>query len=138
MNNKERVEAYQNDKSLKREFELEIRRSASGIWSFDDDSLGVKDEPFVCGINEIFDQILVDHGRTPEPGMTVKVRFWGGNPSPGDAHAVLTLDTSEESKHWFATGYTPFLYKGMKGAFCPVFKLFFGDGALPGLAVDIL
>jgi hypothetical protein len=70
----------------------------NGMWVFDDEAVGLNREPFVCGVPEVFDQLLLAKGIT---GDRFNLLF-GESKFPGhDLHATWVRE--ESGGNWYAT-----------------------------------
>ena len=132
--NKQKLEDFINQDPVweTQAYELLIVRSESGVWSFSDESLNIVNEPFVCGINEIIDQIFRDAGFDPRAGTKALIEFAQHAASAlRDKEGVYELLLEPNDYHKYPDQYTPVIYycknseKVLHGGFCPVFFTFF-------------
>ena len=116
-------------------FQFEVLRKNS-VWVFDDAAKGVQNEPFVCGMNEIIDNIVERFGIPAVDGQRISATFC-------DARAIHHTDADllvndgkvarlvfdQPAMNSCPPGYTPYMdqISGLHGAFCPVFKAYFPD-----------
>jgi hypothetical protein len=86
-----------------------------GVWVFDDETVGLVQEPFVSGADDIIERMAVGLDR-PEQGFTL---LFSANPFPGH-QAVFEWRRSEMGGNWY---YSPQL--DAEGWLCPaLFKYF--------------
>lgn len=87
----------------------------NGVWMFDDEATGLKCEPFVLGMGEIFDKATA---AVPNAENGFKL-FFSGNSFPG-ATVTLQWRRAESGGNWyFCTEFN------MEGWLCPaLFKYF--------------
>ena len=117
-------------------FQFEVVRRNS-VWVFDDAAKGVQNEPFVCGWNEIIDGICQRFGIQPVDGQRIRATFCDERAIDHvEAEAlvkegkVAKLEFDATAIYTCPSGYTPYRdpVSGLRGAFCPVFKLYFPEG----------
>jgi len=96
----------------------------SKMWVFDDDAVGLKQEPFVCGIPQMIDDLVAD---IPNARSGFRMIF-SPNPFPG-AQRKLTWLRPEHGGNWYMADQPP-----IEGWLCPaLFKYF--DQAPPEIYV---
>ncbi|BDA75404.1 hypothetical protein CAL7716_095700 [Calothrix sp. PCC 7716] len=87
----------------------------NGTWVFDDERVGLVQEPFVSGIPEMIDILVKD---IPNLDEGFKLLF-SGNPFPGYQAELIWL-REEYNGHWYLWGE-----KKLEGWLCPaLFKYF--------------
>jgi hypothetical protein len=120
-------------------FQFVVRREGT-IWVFDDPEKNVAGEPFVCGMNEIIDDIVERHGIPAIPGQRIRETFC-------DVRAVVDVPVESPERHADGVSvldyhpalnnvpmnYTPYRdsISGLEGAFCEVFLRYFPKGMEP-------
>ena len=89
----------------------------NGMWVFDDERVGLVQEPFVCGIPEIID-LFVGKVANSESGFRL---LFSGGPFPG-YQLELERVRAEYEGNWYrwAEG-------GMEGWLCPALFRYFDD-----------
>jgi hypothetical protein len=88
---------------------------AEGLWVFDDERVGLAQEPFVAGADDIIEQ-MVSGIENAEQGFTL---FFSATPFPGH-QAIFEWRRSEMGGNWY---YSPQL--DAEGWLCPaLFKYF--------------
>jgi hypothetical protein len=70
----------------------------NGMWVFDDEDVGLSREPFVSGVPEIFDKLLLSKGIS---GYSFNLVFSDQKFPNCDAHAVWTK--AEDGGNWYTT-----------------------------------
>jgi hypothetical protein len=86
-----------------------------GVWVFDDEKVGLVQEPFVSGADDIIEQMVagLDH---PERGFTL---LFSANPFPGH-QAIFEWRRSEMGGNWYYNAQLD-----AEGWLCPaLFKYF--------------
>ena len=93
-------------------------RTSVGVWVFDDDIRGLKQEPFVGDTNRLIDDMVIEAGGTPIPGLQIALLF---SPFPfPDYHCELALIKTEPSgSTYYSEKYNRYPW------LCPCFYLFF-------------
>lgn len=87
---------------------------ASGTWVFDDPAVGLHREPFVAGVPEIIDDLVI---KIPNAEDGFRLLF-SGAPFPG-YQAVFSSDNAEYGGSWYTTN------DGRRGWLCSaLFKYF--------------
>jgi hypothetical protein len=86
-------------------------------WMFDDEKLGIQQEPFVCGIPEMFD-LLVKNIPNAERGFKL---FFSASPFPG-YQAGLNWLREEYGGHWYRWDI-----HNLEGWLCPVLFRYFSE-----------
>jgi hypothetical protein len=100
---------------------------SQGLWVFDDDKVGLVQEPFVSGADEIIERMVAGLDQ-PERGFTL---LFSANPFPGH-QAVFDWRRSETSGNWY---YSQEL--DAEGWLCPaLFKYF--DQAPPKIYAQFM
>lgn len=89
-------------------------RKDFGVWAFDDAAVGLVREPFVSGMGEIIDDLVVGIPNA-EDGITI---LFSANPFPG-AQVELTRMRSEHGGTWYRAD------TGREGWLCPALLLYF-------------
>jgi hypothetical protein len=89
----------------------------NGMWVFDDASVGLAREPFVCGIPEMIDEAVRDIPHAEQGFMAI----FSANPFPG-AHITLEHLTEETGGNWYEWKET-----GRKGWLCPALLRYFPE-----------
>ena len=98
---------------------------ASGVWVFDDPAVGLVQEPFVSGADDIID-CMVEEIPDAESGVTL---IFSAGPFPGHQHEFARR-REESGGHWYHSDE----YQ-MEGWLCPaLFKYF--DAAPEKLYVE--
>ena len=86
-----------------------------GTWVFDDESVGLKREPFVCGIEKMLDRLVA---KIPDAEQGFRLIF-SANPFPG-YNVELQWKREEYGGNWY---FSPELQS--EGWLCPaLFKYF--------------
>lgn len=87
----------------------------NGTWVFDDERVGLVQEPFVSGVPEMID-ILVEDIKSVDEGFKL---LFSGSPFPGYQAELIWLH-EEYNGHWYLWGE-----KKLSGWLCPaLFKYF--------------
>ena len=87
-----------------------------GTWAFDDDRVGLRAEPFVCGVPELIDGML---GKLKPLAVKGFDLIFSPNPFPG--HVLELIHESEESGgNWYTKAVT-----GERAWFCPALYKYF-------------
>ena len=89
-----------------------------GQWVFDDESVGLKREPFVCGIPEMIDNLVAG---IPNADKGFRLIF-SANPFPGFM-VELQWRREEFGGNWY---YSP-QFGGCEGWLCPALFKYFTD-----------
>ena len=90
----------------------------NGIWFFDDDSHGIKEEPFICGSSDITDFILKEKGIFNGSHRGVKMYF----SDQKESEDMVELKKIEDLPDKWAR----YVYQGMEGLLCPLALKYFG------------
>ena len=134
-NNNDNVEPKQSNQNQIRSIEPYM---CHGEWAFDDDTTGLVQEPFVCGMSEILDFCLEDSGIDPEEveggfRLTFSKDKW-----PDSTHSLTWLGASEGGNDYELDSECRNLTihnsdrhydvpEGMKGWLCPALYHYFDD-----------
>lgn len=114
-------------------FQFEVTRQGT-TWVFDDNAKGVQNEPFVCGMNEIIDDICRRFDIPAVDGQRIRATFCDERAIHSDdvkfmvaAKDVAWLEEDPTSDVPAPPNYTPYrdLVGGRRGQFCPVFRAYF-------------
>ena len=90
----------------------------NGMWVFDDDAVGLVKEPFVAGVPEILEALLVkEEIQNPESGFRL---IFSATPFPGHQLVVARL-REEGGGHWYVTP------EGVEGWLCPAMFNYFSQ-----------
>jgi hypothetical protein len=89
----------------------------NGVWMFDDAAVGLKEEPFVCGVPEMIDVLVADI-KVAEKGFTA---YFSGQPFPG-FQMQLEWVREEFGGNWYRHTGTD-----MEGWLCPAMFKYFSD-----------
>jgi len=87
-----------------------------GIWVFDDATTGLVREPFVSGMGEIIDQLVLGRDDDYDAGFNM---LFSANPFPG-AELILHREEPESGGTW----YTSEMHN-MRGWLCAALFLYF-------------
>jgi len=89
----------------------------NNVWMFDDESVGLLREPFVCGVSEMIDEFTKD---IPNAANGINL-FFSANPFPG---ATIKLEWKRDDcgGNWY---FCPSL--NMEGWFCPALFHYFEE-----------
>lgn len=93
----------------------------NGMWVFDDDAVGLVKEPFVAGVPEILEALLVKE-KIPNPESGFRLIF-SATPFPG--HQLVAVRLREDvGGNWYGVE-SPEGAEGAEGWLCPaMFKYF--------------
>jgi hypothetical protein len=89
----------------------------NGVWMFDDDAVGLKQEPFVCGVPEMIDVLVADI-KDAEKGFAA---YFSGQPFPG-ARMHLKRVREEHGGNWYQLAGTD-----TQGWLCPAMFKYFAE-----------
>ena len=115
-------------------FQFEVTRQGT-TWVFDDSAKGVQNEPFVCGMNEIIDDIVERFNIPAVDGQHIRATFCDAQAinsdvvtlmlHNGDVAALSALKPEQLPN--IPEGYTPYHDRrsGLSGAFCQVYRYYF-------------
>tara|TARA_R110001592_G_scaffold114605_3_gene314569 strand:+ start:440 stop:1078 length:639 start_codon:yes stop_codon:yes gene_type:complete len=131
-----------NEEPMKKPNQTQIRSiepyMCHGEWAFDDDTTGLVQEAFVCGMSEILDFCLEDSGIDPEEvGDGFKLTF-SKDKWPDSTHSLTWLGDSEGGNDYELDSECRNLTihnsdrrydvpEGMKGWLCPALYHYFDD-----------
>jgi hypothetical protein len=101
-------------------FLLEPKRSKYGIWSFDDESRGLTNEPFVGETNDLIDAMARESGYEIIEGLRIPLMF-ALSKYPGSQTELALLDTSP-----FGSTYHSIEYD-LEPWLCPAFFKYFPE-----------
>lgn len=90
----------------------------NSVWVFDEEKFNIQKEPFVCGMNEIIDEILKQNYDKENPDNGFNCVF-SNNMFP-DYQEKLTFIKEEMGGAWYIHEKT-----NMKGWLCPVLYTYF-------------
>ena len=89
----------------------------NGIWVFDDTNVGLVQEPFVAGTDEMIDRLVATF-HDPDPGFCL---IFSPHPFPGH-QVVLEHDREEMDGHWYRWDA-----EKMEGWLCPAWRRYFAE-----------
>ena len=89
----------------------------NGVWMFDDDAVGLKQEPFVCGVPEMIDVLVADI-KDAEKGFAA---YFSGQPFPG-FQMHLERVREEFGGNWYRLAGT-----AQEGWLCPALFKYFSE-----------
>lgn len=89
----------------------------NNLWVFDDEAVGLKNEPFVCGMNEIID-IIVSEFENPEKGIDL---IFSAKEFPNHA-GKLDWQKEDCGGNWYVWGKNT-----MSGWLCPALYKYFKE-----------
>jgi hypothetical protein len=91
-------------------------------WVFDDPAVGLLQEPFVCGINEILEHWMAEDG-VLERALAEGVQLLGSAEEfPGNTHRLVLLRPELGGTWYRAENGTD---EGMEGWLCPALNKYF-------------
>lgn len=87
-----------------------------GVWVFDDAATGLAKEPFVSGMGEIIDRLVLGRNEDYEAGFTM---LFSARPFPGATLTLLRRESESGGTWYYAQKYL------MRGWLCPALFLYF-------------